>query len=113
MSRHDDGVTLRQMLDHIEEAIALSEKQCRQDLDSDRLVFLGLLKLVEIVGEAAVRVSGLMQKAHPEIPWREIVGTRNRLVHGYDSVDCDILWNIVKNDFPSLARSIRKLLLQL
>jgi uncharacterized protein with HEPN domain len=48
-----------------------------------------------------------MQAAHPEIPWREIIGMRNRLIHGYDSVDSDILWNIVSADFPPLSRQIR------
>jgi hypothetical protein len=67
-----------------------------------------LLKLVEIVGEAPMRVSAPMQTAHPEIPWRAIIGTRNRLVHGYDSVDRDILWDIVAIDFPPLAPHIRR-----
>jgi uncharacterized protein with HEPN domain len=110
MSRHDDTITLRQMLDHIDEAIALAQNQTRKDLESDRVLFLALLKLVEIVGEAAWRISEPFQSAHPEIPWREIIGTRNRLVHGYDSVDSDILWAIVTADFPSLSRQIKTLL---
>ena len=52
MSRHDDTITLRQMLDHIEEAIALAKDRTRLELESDRMLFLALLKLVEIVGEA-------------------------------------------------------------
>jgi uncharacterized protein with HEPN domain len=72
--------------------------------------FLVLLKLVEIVGEAATRISNPMQAAHPAIPWREIIGTRNRLIHGYDAVDFDILWDIVTADFAPLARQIRELL---
>ena len=79
MSRHDDRVTLRQMLDHIEEAAALAQGRTREDLETERVFFLALLKLVEIVGEAATRVSDSMQNAHPEIPWREVIGTRNRL----------------------------------
>jgi uncharacterized protein with HEPN domain len=51
-----------------------------------------------------------VQAAHPEIPWREIIGTRNRLIHGYDAVDYDILWEIVTADFPPLARQITTLL---
>jgi len=110
MSRHDDTITLRQMLDHIDEAIALAQNRTRKDLESDRVLFLALLKLVEIVGEAAWRISDPLQAAHPEIPWREIIGTRNRLVHGYDSVDSDILWNIVSADFPPLSCQIKMLL---
>ena len=83
MSRHDDAITLRQMLDHTEEAVALAKGRARADIETDRVFFLALLKLVEIVGEAATRISEPMQAAHPESPWREIVGTRNRLIHGY------------------------------
>ena len=110
MSRHEDGVTLRQMLDHIEEAVALAKGRTRADIEADRIFFLALLKLVEIVGEAATRISDPMQAAHPEIPWREIIGTRHRLIHGYDAVDYDILWDIATADFPPLARQIRALL---
>ena len=110
MSRHDDTITIRQMLDHIEEAVALAKDRTRADLESDRVFFLALLKLVEIVGEAATRISDPKQAAHPAIPWREIIGTRNRLIHGYDAVDYDILWDIVAVDFPPLARQIKALL---
>ena len=110
MSRHDDILSLRQMSDHVEEAIAIAQGRLRSELDSDRLLALALLKLVEIVGEAATRVSETVQAAHPEIPWREITGTRHHLVHGYDAVDYDILWNIVTLDFPPLASRIKLML---
>ena len=110
MSRHDDNVTLRQMCDHIEEAIALAVSRTRADLDSDRVFYLALLKLIEIVGEAATRISPPFQANHPELPWREIIGTRNRLIHGYDAVDTDILWTIVMTDFQPLAVQIKSLL---
>ena len=51
-----------------------------------------------------------MQTAHSEIPWYEIIGTRNRLIHGYDAVDYNILWDIVTADFPPLARQIKAML---
>ena len=110
MTRHDDNVTLWQMLDHIEESVALAIGRARADLESDRMFLLALLKLVEIVGEAASRISELVRTAHPEIPWREIIGTRNRLIHGYDAVDYDILWDIVAGDFPPLAHHIKAIL---
>jgi len=90
--------------------MALVQSRVRPDLESDRVFFLAVLKLVEIVGEAAARVGAATQAAHPEIPWREVIATRNRLVHGYDAVDCDILWEIAAGDFPPLAVKIRALL---
>ena len=110
MSRHDDTITLSQMLDHIEEAVTLAKGRTRANLETDRMFFLSLLKLVEIVGEAATRVTEATQTAHPAIPWREIIGTRNRLIHGYDAVDYDILWNIVIADFPPLADQLKRIL---
>jgi len=107
MSRHEDTVSLRQMFDHMEEAISLAKTRTRSDLESDRVFFLALLKLVEIVGEAATRVSDATQATHHTIPWREIIGTRNRLIHGYDAVDYDILWDIVTTDFPALVEQIK------
>ena len=110
MSRHDDTITLRQMLEHVEEAVALAKGHKREDIETDRVFFLATLKLVEIVGEAATRISEPLQAAHPEIPWREIIGTRNHLIHGYDAVDYSIHWDIVTGDFAPLARQIKALL---
>ena len=110
MSRHEDALSLRQMSDYVGEALDITKGRSRTDLDSDRLYALALLKLVEIVGEAAARLSESFRQAHPDIPWREITGTRHHLVHGYDAVDYDILWNIVSLDFPPLAAQLRVLL---
>jgi uncharacterized protein with HEPN domain len=63
---------------------------------------LALVRLLEIVGEAASRVPNDECAKYPEIPWPEIVGLRNRLIHGYDAVDLDILWQIIVHDLPPL-----------
>ena len=106
MSRHDDVLSLRQMRDHLEETLALTRGRQRADLDADRIFALAPLKLVEIVGEAAGRVSEKTRAVHPEMPWREIIGMRHHLVHGYDAVDYDILWTVATADFPPLAKQI-------
>jgi uncharacterized protein with HEPN domain len=67
MSRHDDSITLRQMLDYVEEAVALAKDRTRADIKTDRVFFLALSKLVEIVGEAATRISDSMQAAQRKI----------------------------------------------
>lgn len=91
MSQHDDAARLRHMIDYAREAVQMCEGRVREDLDRDRMLNLSLVRLIEIVGEAASRVSGALQLAHPEVPWRKIAGTRNRLVHGYDDVNFKIL----------------------
>lgn len=102
MSQRDPLVALRHMLDHAREAVALSGGKTREDLDTDRVLQLALSRLVEIIGEAASRVPQEIQSRHPSLPWREAVGARNRLIHGYDFVDRDILWEIVATDLPAL-----------
>ena len=108
MSQHDDMMRVRHMLDHAREALALARGKLRADLDSDRVLSLALVRLLEVIGEAATRVSKETQAKYAAIPWSEIVGLRNRLIHGYDSVDMDILWEILTHDLPSLVAQLPK-----
>jgi uncharacterized protein with HEPN domain len=94
------------MLDHAREASALAEGKTREDLDRDRLLELALVRLLEIVGEAASRVPKEEWAMYPEIPWSQIVGLRHRLIHGYDAVDLDILWQIIMHDLPPLVATL-------
>ena len=71
---------------------------------------LGLVRLIEIVGEAAAHVSTETRNVSPDIPWAQIVSTRNRLIHGYDFVDFDILWKTIEVDLPDLIRALKRLL---
>lgn len=98
------------MLDHTREAVAMVKGKTRQDLDSDRKLNLSLVRLLEIVGEAGNRISKQEREHYPDIPWSEIVGLRNRLIHGYDEVDFDILWQIVTQDLPPLAATLERIL---
>ena len=103
MSRRDDAVFLVDMLNHASEAVELLGSANSADLKSDRVTELALRKLVEVVGEAANRVSPTTRQRHPEIAWPQIIGVRNRLVHGYDIVDLSIPGDVVRNDLPSLV----------
>jgi uncharacterized protein with HEPN domain len=106
MSRHEDGTRLAHMLDHAREAVEMVKGRQREDLDRDRMLNLSLVRLIEIVGEAANRVSKPKQAALPDIPWPEIIGMRNRIVHGYDEVDFDILWAVIRDDLPPLIERL-------
>ena len=106
MSRHSDLIRLRHMLDHAREAVTLLHGKTRGDLANTRLLQLGLVRLVEIIGEAAARVSKDMQARHTSIPWEDVVGMRNKLIHGYDPVDLGVLWNTVIDDLPHLTREL-------
>jgi uncharacterized protein with HEPN domain len=107
MSRHDDLPRLKDMLAHAEEATRLSANRGRNDLTTDRLFGLAMIRLLEIVGEAAARVSEQTRAAYPDIQWGPIIGLRNRLIHGYGDIDYDIVWAIITHDLPTLANQLR------
>jgi uncharacterized protein with HEPN domain len=100
MPHHDDAVSLRQMLDHAREASDLVKNRPRTALDQDRVLTLALVQLCQIIGEAASRVSALRRQQHLEVPWAQIIAMRNRLIHGYDTVDLEILWQVLTGDLP-------------
>lgn len=106
MSRHDPMLAIWHMLDHAREALALVADLSADEFKADRVLNLALVRLVEIVGEAASRVPEELRIRHPGIPWRQIVGMRNRLTHGYDAIDLDILWEVLSNDLPPLVEEL-------
>lgn len=92
------------------EAAAFARERTRADLDTDRLLVLGLLKSLEIVGEAAARVKRKTRDAYPSVPWQDLIGLRNRLIHVYFSVDLDRVWDTVVNDLPPLIAALQRIL---
>jgi len=70
---------------------------------------LALVRLIEIVGEAAARVSESVKDQLPSIPWREIVGMRNRVIHGYDAIDLDVLWDTITVDLSLLIDQLEEI----
>jgi len=110
MTQHNDMIRLQHMLDHAKEAVALIAGKDRAELQHDRVLELALIRLVEIVGEASAKVSSAAQKVYPSIPWPQVVGMRNRLIHGYDSVDLDVLWDTIEVDLPPLIAEIEKIM---
>lgn len=109
MSKGDDSLSLKDMLSHAREAVELLGNSSREELGRNRVIQLALTRLVEIVGEAANRVSEETRKANPKIPWPQIIGMRNRLIHGYDVIDFDLLWDTVTDDLPPLIATLQEI----
>ena len=107
--RRDDAAYLLDMLVATRDAVNLADGLAYDSYLGDRRHQLAILKAVEIVGEAASRVSAETRELHPEIPWREIVGMRNRLVHAYFDVDLRLVWDTVHGDLPSLIAQLELL----
>jgi uncharacterized protein with HEPN domain len=110
MRQHDATVLLRHMLDHAKEPVDLLFGKEKADLASNRVLELALVRLIEIVGEAANRITAKDQSRYPSIPWKAIIGMRNRLVHGYDAIDLDVLWDTIKVDLPQLIEELERTL---
>ncbi len=103
MSQHDVIATLLDMIEYGEQALAFVAGRSRGDLDSDTQLRFAVIRALEIFGEAAGRIPSDFRAAHPEIPWRTIVATRNRLIHAYERVDNDIVWFAVVNELPGFV----------
>lgn len=106
----EDIVRLRHILEAIDDASSFISGRARSDLDSDKMLRFALVRCVEIVGEAAGRLSDATRATSPGIPWAAIVGMRNRLVHAYFDVDTEIVWKTVTSELPALAEQLRPLL---
>jgi uncharacterized protein with HEPN domain len=106
----DDWVYLGHMLDMSRKAIDLTDGISRAEYDQDEALRLALTHLVQTIGEAAQRVSAEFKQMHPQIPWREMVGMRNRIVHDYLSVDEDVIWGVVQQDLPPLVSLLKDII---
>lgn len=109
---HEDNVRLRHMLDAALEIHQYVQSSTREDLENDRKLVHSLVRLFEIIGEAASQVSEELRDDIPEIPWSVIIGMRNRLVHAYFSINLDVVWSTSTEDIPSLIIELQKLLKQ-
>jgi uncharacterized protein with HEPN domain len=105
-----DLIRTRHMRDAVKEALSFTKGKKRTALDKDRLLTLALTKELEILGEAASRVTPGFQRLHPSIPWSAIIGMRNRLTHGYFDIDLDIVWTTVTRDLPPLHKALNAIL---
>ncbi len=97
------------MLEYGREIAELMRGKTLVDLRDDRMLQLSVARLLEILGEAARRLSNKFRAAHPEVPWREIAGMRNRLVHVYDDINLGVVWRTATEDVPRLIETLERL----
>jgi uncharacterized protein with HEPN domain len=105
-----DAVRLRHILDAAREALVFVQGRSRSDLDADHMLSLALVRLLEIIGEAARGVSPALRESHPKIAWNQMTGMRDRLIHGYFDVNQDIVWQTVHQDLPPLIAELDRVL---
>ena len=108
MSKIDDLTRLKHIRDAVMITIDFIKGRNRNDLDNDQMLSLALVRLIEIIGEAANNISLSCQNNYTQIPWREMIGMRNRIVHAYFEVDLDVVWQVIIDDLPRLLRWINQ-----
>jgi uncharacterized protein with HEPN domain len=109
--RRDDFIRVRHMLDAAREALSFARNRTRKDLNDNRMLVLSIVKSVEIIGEAASKITKESQEEYPEIPWANIVAMRNRLIHVYFDIDLDRVWDTVTDDLPLLIDILEKIVI--
>ena len=110
MSRDKDA-----LLDILERIDLIQERGPRDEktLTDDVVVQTATLRWLEIIGEAANRISAELKSEHPEVPWRGVIATRNVVAHGYDRVRLDIVWRVIEDDLRPLREQITAILAEL
>jgi uncharacterized protein with HEPN domain len=110
MPTSEDITRLKHMLEAAQKAIMFTQDRSRHVLDSDEVLALAVVRLLEIIGEASKNISDSIKSKYPAVPWKQIAGTRDRLMHGYFDVDLDIVWEIITSDLPPLSDSLEQIL---
>ena len=105
-----DRLRLLDMRDAAEKARRFATGRTRADIDNDEILQLALVKTIEIIGEAANHVSEETRALAPAVDWGDIVGMRNRLVHGYREINNDVLWEVISDKLPPLVTALNRLI---
>lgn len=109
MNNKDDFIFVNHILDSIDAIENFSNELSKEDLISNRLVRSAIVRELEIIGEAAKNLSNNFKKVNDKIPWREIIGTRDKMIHHYFGVNIDMIWDIVKKDLPELEKELKRI----
>lgn len=96
------------MLRFAENVLAYTEGLTQEEFIKTGLNYDATLRNLELIGEAATHIPESIRVAYPEVPWRKIIATRNRLIQGYLGIDNDVLWSIIKSDMPKLLMELNK-----
>ena len=103
-------IFIRHILESINDIESFSENLSKEQLGKNKLKQYAIIRATEIIGEAVSNLPKSFRKLYPRVPWREIVGTRDKMIHHYFGVNLDIVWDIIKKDLPKLKEQIEKIL---
>ncbi len=101
---------LRHILAEADYLLQSSQSLSREEFRGDETLKRAFARSLEIIGEAAKKVPDEFRAEHPQVEWRAMAGTRDRLIHGYFGVDYDLVWDVVHTKIPALKREIERIL---
>lgn len=113
MNNKNDLVFIEHILDSVNAIKKFSKNLNKSGLVSNRLKQSAIIREIEVIGEAVKNISKSLKDKHKEIEWKEIAGTRDKMIHHYFGVDPDIIWKIIKKDLPILKKQIYKIKISL
>jgi uncharacterized protein with HEPN domain len=106
----EDRIRLKHLLAEAQEACKYVESISFEDFILDGKTVRAVIRSIEVIGEAASKISPDLRKTHPDIPWQKIIGMRNRLIHVYFDIDYDIVWQTLKLNLPPVIKQIQAIL---
>ena len=105
--RPEDAIRIRHMIEAAEACGAFIADRQRADLDSDKMLLFALVRAIEIIGEAASKLSPEARSGMPSVPWVNVIAMRHRLIHAYFDVDPTIVWKTASEEIPPLLAQLR------
>jgi uncharacterized protein with HEPN domain len=108
MSEREWKFYLDDMIEFCEKVLAYTDGLGREGFEADEKTYDATLRKLELIGEAATHIPETIRETYSAIPWRQVVATRNRLIHGYLGIDNDILWSIIQSDIPDLLHQLKR-----
>ncbi len=110
MSKRKIELFLKDILKSIEKIQRYMENKSYQEFVNDELLIDGVIRNLEIIGEAVKNIPAGFRKRYPFVEWKKIAGLRDILIHAYFGIDCELLWDIIKNKVPELKKQINKIM---
>ena len=110
MSSRDHRITLRQIIEYVQHAQALCAEKSAAQIEASWRDALAFERTMEVLGEAVKRLPEDLTRRYPQVPWRLVAGMRDKISHGYDTVDYQVLWDAARNDLPTLSATAQIML---
>jgi uncharacterized protein with HEPN domain len=108
--KENDRIRIQHIIDAAQEALSFVRDTDQENFSKNRMMILSVIKEIEIIGEAASKITDETKLKYLDVPWKDIVGMRNRLIHGYFDVDVKIVWNTTRINLPPLVSSLEAIL---